>query len=73
VIKKENIVTKKRLIFADFIKRFTVVKRLLARRRNDYFLRKTNVGHQFTGHIILPAIRVDVFLPPLLFNKPSIF
>jgi hypothetical protein len=40
VIKKENTVTEKRPISAGSAERSTSVKRLPARRRNDYFLRK---------------------------------
>ena len=40
MIKKENTTTEKRPISAGSTKRPVAVKRLPARRRNDYFLRK---------------------------------
>jgi hypothetical protein len=40
VIKKEITVIKKRSISAGFIESITTAKRLLLRRRNDYFLKK---------------------------------
>ena len=40
MIKKENTVTEKRPISAGSSKRLIAAKRLSARRRNDYFLKK---------------------------------
>jgi hypothetical protein len=46
VIKKENTVTEKRPISADFVEPITAAKRLSVYRRNNYFLRKAKKENQ---------------------------
>jgi hypothetical protein len=65
VINKENTVTEKRPISADSAERFTAVKRLLARRRNDYFLRKAREEAPVKQECLVKPISNDESLSEL--------
>jgi hypothetical protein len=65
VIKKENTVTEKRPISACSAERLAAVKRLPARRRNDYFLRKAREEASVKQEGLVKPTSDDESLPEL--------